>query len=84
MRIKVGREFFGVNYFLQIIKGYRTLCYAMRELDGNIYEEWAFKFKEASTALEERENKLKEVAEEIEKELLLIGITAIEDKLQEV
>jgi magnesium-transporting ATPase (P-type) len=56
----------------------------MRELDTNIYGQWATKFKDASTSLEERENKLKAVAEEIEKDLLLIGITAIEDKLQEV
>jgi len=39
-------------------------------------------FTEASVALVEREEKLMEVAELIEKDLTLIGATAIEDKLQ--
>ncbi|GLD54395.1 phospholipid-transporting ATPase ID-like protein, partial [Lates japonicus] len=38
---------------------------------------------EASTALDDRESKLDQLYEEIEKDLLLLGATAIEDKLQD-
>ncbi len=36
-----------------------------------------------STSMENREEKVKEVYEEIEKDLKLLGATAIEDKLQD-
>lgn len=39
---------------------------------------------EASISLEDRENRLAEAADRIERELILIGATAIEDKLQDV
>jgi hypothetical protein len=48
------------------------------------YEKWNDNFKKASIAIENREMKLEEVAEEIEKNLTLLGVTAIEDKLQKV
>ncbi|CAJ0931030.1 unnamed protein product, partial [Mesorhabditis belari] len=47
--------------------GYRTLCFASKEIDESVYSQWSPKFKKA----------------EIEKEMRLIGATAIEDKLQE-
>ena len=43
---------------------------------------WNEKFIEASQALQNREEKLEEVANLIEKDLTLLGSTAIEDKLQ--
>ncbi|KAJ0974168.1 hypothetical protein J5N97_016133 [Dioscorea zingiberensis] len=63
--------------------GLRTLCLAYRELSSELYEKWNEKFILAKSSLREREKKLDEVAELIEKELVLIGCTAIEDKLQE-
>ncbi|KAH7279146.1 hypothetical protein KP509_37G007200 [Ceratopteris richardii] len=63
--------------------GLRTLCLAYRDLDINAYEMWNEKFVQAKSALRDREKKLDEVAELIEKDLILIGSTAIEDKLQE-
>ncbi|XP_039146537.1 phospholipid-transporting ATPase 3 isoform X1 [Dioscorea cayenensis subsp. rotundata] len=62
--------------------GLRTLCLAYRELSSELYEKWNEKFIQAKSSLREREKKLDEVAELIEKELTLIGSTAIEDKLQ--
>jgi magnesium-transporting ATPase (P-type) len=56
----------------------------MAELDEDFYEEWSRAFKEASTSLDRREERLKWVAEKVEKNLRLLGVTAIEDKLQEV
>ncbi|XP_073001334.1 phospholipid-transporting ATPase 3 isoform X2 [Typha latifolia] len=63
--------------------GLRTLCLAYRELSNELYESWNQKFIQAKSSLREREKKLDEVAEMIEKDLILIGCTAIEDKLQE-
>ncbi|KAL5980614.1 Phospholipid-transporting ATPase 3 [Asimina triloba] len=63
--------------------GLRTLCLAYRDLSSELYESWNEKFIQAKSSLRDREKKLDEVAEEIEKNLVLIGCTAIEDKLQE-
>ncbi|KAJ0095934.1 hypothetical protein Patl1_16285 [Pistacia atlantica] len=63
--------------------GLRTLCLAYRDLNPDMYERWNEKFIQAKSSLRDREQKLDEVAELIEKDLILIGCTAIEDKLQE-
>ncbi|XP_019246911.1 PREDICTED: phospholipid-transporting ATPase 3-like isoform X2 [Nicotiana attenuata] len=63
--------------------GLRTLCLAYRDLTPDVYESWNEKFIQAKSSLRDREKKLDEVAELIEKDLVLIGSTAIEDKLQE-
>lgn len=63
--------------------GLRTLCLAYRDLSTDMYEHWNEKFIQAKSSLRDREKKLDEVAELIEKDLVLIGCTAIEDKLQE-
>ncbi|KZV53133.1 phospholipid-transporting ATPase 3-like [Dorcoceras hygrometricum] len=63
--------------------GLRTLCLAYRDLVSDVYESWNEKYIQAKSALRDREKKLDEVAEQIERELVLIGCTAIEDKLQE-
>ncbi|RAL45124.1 hypothetical protein DM860_015530 [Cuscuta australis] len=63
--------------------GLRTLCLAYRVLNPDAYENWNDKYIQAKSSLRDREKKLDEVAELIEKDLILIGCTAIEDKLQE-
>ncbi|KAB1215758.1 Phospholipid-transporting ATPase 3, partial [Morella rubra] len=63
--------------------GLRTLCLAYRDLSPDMYESWNEKFIQAKSSLRDREKKLDEVAELIETDLILIGCTAIEDKLQE-
>ncbi|KAL6983575.1 Phospholipid-transporting ATPase 3 [Sarracenia purpurea var. burkii] len=63
--------------------GLRTLCLAYRDLSPDAYENWNEKYIQAKSSLRDREKKLDEVAEFIEKDLVLIGCTAIEDKLQE-
>jgi phospholipid-transporting ATPase len=63
--------------------GLRTLCLAYKDLNPETYDSWNEKFIQAKSALRDREKKLDEVAELIEKDLILIGSTAIEDKLQE-
>ncbi|KAM9966517.1 hypothetical protein ACTFIR_006735 [Dictyostelium discoideum] len=62
--------------------GYRTLMVAERDLTVEEYEEWKQQFFQASTSIENREEKIEAVCELIEKDLSLVGTTAIEDKLQ--
>ena len=64
-------------------EGLRTLCVAEREVDEQFYEEWNKEHDIAAQALQNREDRLEEVADKIERELMLIGGTAIEDRLQD-
>lgn len=64
-------------------EGLRTLCIASRIISDQEYQTWANQYYEASTSLDDRAGKLDEVAELIEKDLFLLGATAIEDKLQD-
>lgn len=64
-------------------EGLRTLCLAKKELDASVYERWRERYHDAVTSLENREDKVSEVYEEIEQQLILVGTTAIEDKLQD-
>ncbi|XDG07423.1 hypothetical protein ABKA04_007038 [Annulohypoxylon sp. FPYF3050] len=64
-------------------EGLRTLCIAQRVLPEQEYLEWRKEHDKAATALQDREEKLEEVADKIEQELTLLGGTAIEDRLQD-
>ncbi|KAG7220466.1 hypothetical protein INR49_018185 [Caranx melampygus] len=64
-------------------EGLRTLVLAYKDLDEEYFNQWQQRHHEASTTLDDREGKLDELYEEIEKDLLLLGATAIEDKLQD-
>ncbi|XP_061553468.1 phospholipid-transporting ATPase ID-like isoform X2 [Phycodurus eques] len=63
--------------------GLRTLVLAYKDLDESYVKEWMQCHHEASTIIEERDEKLDKLYEEIEKDLLLLGATAVEDKLQD-
>lgn len=60
----------------------RTLALAERNIDESFFYDWRKRQQEAATSLNGREDRLGEIYEEIECELRLIGVTAIEDKLQ--
>ncbi|KAH6697629.1 phospholipid-transporting ATPase [Plectosphaerella plurivora] len=64
-------------------EGLRTLCIAQRELTEEQYAAWRREYDDASTALDDREERMEEAASHIEQELSLIGGTAIEDRLQD-
>uniref|UniRef100_A0A8D0A590 Phospholipid-transporting ATPase n=1 Tax=Sander lucioperca TaxID=283035 RepID=A0A8D0A590_SANLU len=64
-------------------EGLRTLALAYKNLDEEYFNQWKQRHHEASTELDNQESKLDELYEEIEKDLLLLGATAIEDKLQD-
>uniref|UniRef100_A0AAR5Q838 Phospholipid-transporting ATPase n=1 Tax=Dendroctonus ponderosae TaxID=77166 RepID=A0AAR5Q838_DENPD len=64
-------------------EGLRTLCLAYCDLEENFFNDWKQRHQEAAIALEGRDEKLDSIYEEIERDMLLIGVTAIEDKLQD-
>uniref|UniRef100_UPI00358E9CF6 probable phospholipid-transporting ATPase IA isoform X1 n=1 Tax=Myxine glutinosa TaxID=7769 RepID=UPI00358E9CF6 len=63
-------------------EGLRTLCFARADISENDYEEWLQLYNTASTSLQNRHVKVEETYEFIEKDLYLVGATAIEDRLQ--
>lgn len=63
--------------------GLRTLILAYRELDEKEYEVFTARIGEAKNSVSaDREALIDEVTEKIEKDLVLLGATAVEDKLQ--
>ena len=64
-------------------EGLRTLCVADRVLSEDEYQAWSKEHDIASAALTDRDEKLDQVASQLEQELMLIGGTAIEDRLQD-
>ncbi|KAH9792333.1 phospholipid-transporting ATPase 2 [Citrus sinensis] len=63
--------------------GLRTLCLAWREVEEDEYQEWSLMFKEASSTLIDREWRIAEVCQRLEHDLKVLGVTAIEDRLQD-
>uniref|UniRef100_A0A7S0EQ35 Phospholipid-transporting ATPase n=1 Tax=Hanusia phi TaxID=3032 RepID=A0A7S0EQ35_9CRYP len=63
-------------------EGLRTLVLGKREITESTWEEWNKVHHAASTALVDRDGALERAAEDIEKEMIIVGATAIEDKLQ--
>lgn len=63
-------------------EGLRTLCIAYRDIPEDEYQEWNKIYEKAATTINNRSELLDQAAELIEKNLILLGATAIEDKLQ--
>lgn len=64
-------------------EGLRTLALAWRPLGEQSFAEWKRRHHAAALALHDRDEQLDAIYEEIETDLLLMGVTAIEDKLQD-
>ncbi|XP_056294685.1 phospholipid-transporting ATPase IA isoform X2 [Pseudoliparis swirei] len=64
-------------------EGLRTLCFAVADVSESSYQQWLEIHHRACTSLQNRSLKLEESYELIEKNLQLLGATAIEDKLQD-
>ncbi|CRK86707.1 CLUMA_CG000540, isoform A [Clunio marinus] len=64
-------------------EGLRTLVLAERIVDESFYNRWRRRQQDAAIAPKDREDKLEAIYEEIESDMRLIGVTAIEDKLQD-
>ena len=64
-------------------EGLRTLCIAHKELSEEEYQAWNKEHDLAAAAIQDRDERLEEVSDAIERDLTLIGGTAIEDRLQD-
>ncbi|XP_041980872.1 probable phospholipid-transporting ATPase IM isoform X2 [Aricia agestis] len=64
-------------------EGLRTLALAWRPLEERGFAEWKRRHHAAALALHDRDERLDAIYEEIETDLVLLGVTAIEDKLQD-
>ncbi|MCJ1476728.1 hypothetical protein MMC13_005396 [Lambiella insularis] len=64
-------------------EGFRTLLYAHRYIDDDEYTQWHKVYSEASSSLEARQEKMNDAAFLVERNMELLGATAVEDKLQD-
>eukprot|EP01137_Pigoraptor_chileana_P004563 Opistho-2@2687 len=64
-------------------RGLRTLVIARREITDEAYALWSDKYMAATMAVDDREARVDEMAAEIEQKMELLGVTAVDDKLQE-
>lgn len=63
--------------------GLRTLLLGYREIDEEKFKEFSESFNAARNAVSaDRETLIEQAAETIERDLILLGATAVEDKLQ--
>ncbi|KAE9229566.1 hypothetical protein PF005_g3822 [Phytophthora fragariae] len=69
--------------------GMRTLCLAYKMISRSEYEDWNARYSQAHASMEElvkrrqgRENAIDPLMNEIERDLILLGVTAVQDKLQ--
>uniref|UniRef100_A0A8D1DZ08 Phospholipid-transporting ATPase n=1 Tax=Sus scrofa TaxID=9823 RepID=A0A8D1DZ08_PIG len=65
------------------VEGLRTLCVAYKRLEPQAYAGICGLLQDAKVVLQDREKKLAEAYEQIETDLILLGATAVEDRLQE-
>ncbi|XP_034073252.1 probable phospholipid-transporting ATPase IH isoform X2 [Gymnodraco acuticeps] len=65
------------------VEGLRTLCVAYRPLSPEQYTEVCHMLNGAKLSLHDRDKRLAEAYDAIEKDLILLGATAVEDRLQE-
>ena len=66
------------------MEGLRTLVVAEKELTEEEYSSWQAMRKAAEEDLDNQDRLLAEAASFIERDMTFVGVTAIEDKLQEV
>ncbi|OQU81317.1 hypothetical protein SORBI_3006G040500 [Sorghum bicolor] len=78
---QIQRYLEAVEMYSQL--GLRTLCLGWRDLKESEYKEWSKNFQEASCSLDNREFKMSEVCHSLERDLHILGVTAIEDRLQD-
>lgn len=85
-RVKPMTNLTSVNKALHefSVEGLRTLVCAKKELSEDEYNKWYNEsYSPASLSLQDRQTKLDQAAELIEREMELIGVTAIDDELQD-
>ena len=63
--------------------GLRTLVYGYRELSPRQLRKWKHEYEKAQALLNNRQKFVDRVIERLEVDLELLGITGVEDKLQD-
>ncbi len=64
-------------------EGLRTLVLGYRDLTEAQFEEWMGQYRAAAAATKDRAELLSQVADDFERDMRIVGVTAIEDKLQD-
>jgi phospholipid-transporting ATPase len=64
------------------LAGLRTLVVGYRDIDQETYTDWAKRYLEASSSMDDRASRIAVLADEIERDLTLLGVSAIMDYLQ--
>ena len=65
------------------VQGLRTLVLGTKILQEEVWADWDSRYQDAAAQLDNRDEALAALAVEIEADLEMVGVTAIEDKLQE-
>lgn len=64
-------------------RGLRTLVFAERVLDADAFKAWNERLQQAELALQAREARIYDAWQHIERDFSLLGVTGVEDRLQE-
>lgn len=64
-------------------EGLRTLVISQKLIDSPFYEDWNRRYQEAKADLNNREQSIQNCINELEQDMELLGITGVEDKLQD-
>lgn len=64
-------------------EGLRTLVYAGKTVSEREYQDWKQQYRDAETSLHNRQERIEEVGKLIEQSLHFLGVSAVEDKLQQ-
>jgi phospholipid-translocating ATPase len=64
-------------------EGLRTLTLAHRVIPEDEYNSWVERYRNALASVDDRDTEIERVSDEVEQQMLLLGATAIEDKLQD-
>ena len=65
------------------VEGLRTLVLSYRKIEQSEYKAWSARYEAARNLIEGKKDKMEDLQEELEKNLTVIGATAIDDKLQD-
>ena len=64
-------------------EGLRTLVISQKLLSPEYYQEWNRKYEIAKADLNDRERLVQNCVEELEEDMELLGVTGVEDRLQD-
>eukprot|EP00897_Mesotaenium_endlicherianum_P004761 jgi/Mesen1/4312/ME000022S03601 len=84
-RVLPGQDTASVAHAIEqyALQGLRTLGLARRDLHEDEFAAWSAKYKEACSAVLGREGRVAEACDMLERDLELLGASAIEDRLQD-